>query len=130
MTKTQRAVLRWLMAYPGVYIKRYGDGSVSWNAAWADAAARRQMLQMMDFLGGDTGVALCAMSVPEDAGTPRITKQTFLALARRHWICAKKQEVPRTLPRVPTPPTLWYQITARGECALLNTMGVADGDAR
>lgn len=86
LTRPQRDVLEWLLAYPGVEISWQPLERASWTAMWANEDARQHMVRTLDalrdFLGQDaSGTAPRAIPVP--GPTPRLTTGTFKALVRR-----------------------------------------------
>lgn len=82
LSRPQRAVLEWLLAYPGVELSHYPFGrDISWTAYWQNAEARAHMVGVFRALGSD--VSFTAPRVIDlDGPTPRITYPTFGALMR------------------------------------------------
>jgi hypothetical protein len=85
MTPSQRRVLEWLLAYPGVHLIGHADGIVNWNAMWASEEAREHMVGVVEQLGGDAS-GTGPRTLPLPGATPRCTRATFLSLQRRGWL--------------------------------------------
>jgi hypothetical protein len=82
LSLSQRAVLEWLLAYPGVCINAPDEGYPCWNASWCDESGRIMMERMLPDLGLD-GTFSRPRGNPITGGTPKLRKPTFLALKRR-----------------------------------------------
>lgn len=92
-TRPQVLVLDWLVAFPGIEIQwdpkhhpGFGIGRPFWRSAWANEAARLHMIAVMGVLGDDTCAQRVAPRFNRNGGTPRVTLQTMLAIAKRGWV--------------------------------------------
>jgi hypothetical protein len=82
----QRAVLEWLLAYPGVEICYSPGWRVWWSAEWVSEAFRQQMIGVMAVLGSDVRGEFRPRVAPIPGPTPHITRPTVEALRRHGWI--------------------------------------------
>ncbi len=110
LTPSQRRVLEWLYAWPGVQLS--GDVSyIGWTAAWASPEARGEAAMFASVMGVDLRFA----SKPDprliDWPTPACRRGTFRSLLRSGYLVATGQH--RTIPFY-----RWYTISAEGVAAI------------
>lgn len=117
LSASQRAILRWLMAYPNLRIVWHPKSNWRpyWPSMWASEEARQHMVRTMDALGGSAWQTEPRWR-PDGGGTPRLTTQTFHALRRRGLIRA----VARRLPTPTIAEMYYWQITPDGRRAALS----------
>jgi hypothetical protein len=110
LSPSQRRVLEWLNAWPGVQLA--GDiESVSWTAAWASAEARGEAMAFARAIGGTAGFGIPSDLRLLDWPTPACRRGTFRSLLRSGYLKATGQH--RTIPFY-----RWYTISDGGLDAL------------
>ncbi len=108
LSAKQEAVLRWLVAYPGVELLYTPGLRAGWTAAWINAEARGSLVHVGGAWGLETNMAV-PRHAGHEGGTPHVTSGTLDALIKRDLL--------RPTSRRDT--TTNYQISRHGIAALL-----------
>lgn len=108
LSAKQEAVLRWLVAYPGVELLYTPGYRAGWTATWMNADARASLVHVGGHLGLDTNLAI-PRSAGHEGGTPHVTSGTLDALIKRDLLRPTKRR----------DKTTYYQISRQGIAALL-----------
>lgn len=109
LSAKQEAVLRWLVAYPGVELVYTPGYRAGWTATWMNAAARASLVHVGEALGLELNLAI-PRSAGHEGGTPHVTSGTLDALIKRKLLRPTKAH----------DETTYYQISRQGIAALLS----------